>query len=175
MAENKDQNQKLGMREHWKALLIVTLVSLSSFQYGLDFGIIGGLQAMIGFLEVRIVQLTPELGLTTVDLWGESPVDPSRVEHQCRTTATHLFVDDPRCLHFIVYSRAHSEIFWPQDVALDRLHWSLRFYGRYANYDADRGPVCRKADNRLGEWPFDDACTAIYSSKWCILLWSRRR
>ncbi|KAI0905462.1 MFS monosaccharide transporter-like protein [Ustulina deusta] len=39
------------MREHWKALLIVTLVSLSSFQYGLDFGIIGGLQAMIGFLE----------------------------------------------------------------------------------------------------------------------------
>ncbi|KAI1173225.1 MFS monosaccharide transporter-like protein [Nemania sp. FL0916] len=47
-----DQDQKLGMREHWKALLIVTLVSLSSFQYGLDFGIIGGLQAMIGFLEV---------------------------------------------------------------------------------------------------------------------------
>ncbi|KAI1299604.1 MFS monosaccharide transporter-like protein [Xylaria venustula] len=40
------------MREHRKALLIVTLVSLSSFQYGLDFGIIGGLQAMIGFLEV---------------------------------------------------------------------------------------------------------------------------
>ncbi|KAI1187559.1 MFS monosaccharide transporter-like protein [Nemania serpens] len=40
------------MREHWKALLIVTLVSLSSFQYGLDFGVIGGLQAMVGFLQV---------------------------------------------------------------------------------------------------------------------------
>ncbi|KAI0967166.1 MFS monosaccharide transporter-like protein [Xylaria arbuscula] len=52
MAENKDSDQKMGMREHWKSLLIVTLVSLSSFQYGLDFGIIGGLQAMIGFLEV---------------------------------------------------------------------------------------------------------------------------
>lgn len=48
-----DQDQKLGMREHSKALLIVTFVSLSSFQYGLDFGIIGGLQAMIGFLQVR--------------------------------------------------------------------------------------------------------------------------
>ncbi|KAI0195474.1 general substrate transporter, partial [Astrocystis sublimbata] len=41
-----------GMKEHWKALLIVCLVSLSSFQYGLDFGIIGGLQAMVGFLQV---------------------------------------------------------------------------------------------------------------------------
>lgn len=49
-----DQEQKLGMREHRKALAIVTFVSLSSFQYGLDFGIIGGLQAMVGFLEVRI-------------------------------------------------------------------------------------------------------------------------
>jgi MFS transporter, SP family, sugar:H+ symporter len=46
-----DQEQKVTMREHWKSLSIVTLVSLSSFQYGLDFGIIGGLQAMIGFLE----------------------------------------------------------------------------------------------------------------------------
>ncbi|KAJ2997904.1 hypothetical protein NUW58_g508 [Xylaria curta] len=47
-----DQDQKLGMKQHWKALSIVCLVSLSSFQYGLDFGIIGGLQAMIGFLQV---------------------------------------------------------------------------------------------------------------------------
>ncbi|KAI8953123.1 MFS monosaccharide transporter-like protein [Xylaria longipes] len=47
-----DQDQNMGMREHWKALLIVCLVSLSSFQYGLDFGIIGGLQAMVGFLQV---------------------------------------------------------------------------------------------------------------------------
>lgn len=42
----------MGMKEHWKALLIITFVSLSSFQYGLDFGIIGGLQAMIGFLQI---------------------------------------------------------------------------------------------------------------------------
>lgn len=29
-----------------------TLVSMCPFQYGVDFGIIGGLQAMPGFLEV---------------------------------------------------------------------------------------------------------------------------
>lgn len=57
-----DQDQKLGMREHSKALLIVTFVSLSSFQYGLDFGIIGGLQAMIGFLQV-FGQKAPETPL----------------------------------------------------------------------------------------------------------------
>lgn len=45
--------QKLaGIRKHWKSLGAMTLVSLSSFQYGLDFGIIGGLQAMIPFLRV---------------------------------------------------------------------------------------------------------------------------
>ncbi|KAH9889650.1 MFS monosaccharide transporter-like protein [Xylariomycetidae sp. FL2044] len=51
--EQQQQQQKTtGIRENWKAMLAVTLVSLSSFQYGLDFGIIGGLQAMVGFLKV---------------------------------------------------------------------------------------------------------------------------
>ena len=45
--------QKLvSLKAHWKSLAAMTLVSLSSFQYGLDFGIIGGLQAMIPFLKV---------------------------------------------------------------------------------------------------------------------------
>lgn len=38
---------------HWKMLLACSLVSMCPFQYGLDFGLIGGLQAMPGFLEVR--------------------------------------------------------------------------------------------------------------------------
>lgn len=41
-----------GLRSHGKALLAMSIVSLSSFQYGLDFGIIGPLQAMVGFLQV---------------------------------------------------------------------------------------------------------------------------
>ncbi|KAF2092639.1 MFS transporter [Rhizodiscina lignyota] len=44
--------QELPFRAHWKCLLACTLISMSPFQYGVDFGIIGGLQAMIGFLEV---------------------------------------------------------------------------------------------------------------------------
>ena len=28
---------------------------LSPFQYGIDFGLIGGLQAMVGFLEVGLL------------------------------------------------------------------------------------------------------------------------
>lgn len=48
--QNEDN---FGLREHWKVLLAMSLVSISTFQYGLDFGIIGGLQAMKGFLQVR--------------------------------------------------------------------------------------------------------------------------
>lgn len=58
MAETKVKDHELDMKAHWKALSIVTFVSLSSFQYGLDFGIIGGLQAMIGFLQVRDYRTT---------------------------------------------------------------------------------------------------------------------
>lgn len=47
--QNEDN---FGLKEHRKVLLIMTLVSISTFQYGLDFGIIGGLQAMVGFLKV---------------------------------------------------------------------------------------------------------------------------
>ncbi|KAI2464277.1 putative maltose permease [Annulohypoxylon bovei var. microspora] len=46
------QEKTWGVRDHWKAMIAMTLVSLSSFQYGLDFGIIGGLQAMVPFLQV---------------------------------------------------------------------------------------------------------------------------
>ena len=48
-----DQEKAWGVRDHWKAMIAMTLVSLSSFQYGLDFGIIGGLQAMVPFLQVQ--------------------------------------------------------------------------------------------------------------------------
>ncbi|KAH7132549.1 general substrate transporter [Dendryphion nanum] len=41
-----------GLLENWKCIIACTLVSMSPFQYGIDFGLIGGLQAMPGFLEV---------------------------------------------------------------------------------------------------------------------------
>jgi hypothetical protein len=42
-----------GLLENWKCLIACTLVSMSPFQYGIDFGAIGGLQAMPGFLQAR--------------------------------------------------------------------------------------------------------------------------
>ena len=33
-------------------MLALVLVSMSPFQYGVDFGLIGGIQAMVGFLEI---------------------------------------------------------------------------------------------------------------------------
>ena len=47
-----EMQQTLSARAYWKCLLACTLVSMSPFQYGLDFGLIGGMQAMVGFLQV---------------------------------------------------------------------------------------------------------------------------
>lgn len=41
------------IRAHWKCFVACGLIILSPFQYGVDFGLIGGLQAMPGFLMVR--------------------------------------------------------------------------------------------------------------------------
>ena len=46
------QEDKYGIKAHWKCLAACTLVSMCPFQYGTDFGLIGGMQAMVGFLEV---------------------------------------------------------------------------------------------------------------------------
>ena len=37
---------------NWKCMLAIVLVSMSPFQYGIDFGLIGGIQAMIGFMQI---------------------------------------------------------------------------------------------------------------------------
>ncbi len=40
-------------KAHWKCFVACGVIVLCPFQYGVDFGLIGGLQAMKGFLEVR--------------------------------------------------------------------------------------------------------------------------
>ena len=41
-----------SFRANWKCALACILVSLSPFQYGIDFGLIGGIQAMVPFMEI---------------------------------------------------------------------------------------------------------------------------
>lgn len=41
-----------GWLAHWKVFVACGIMILSPFQYGVDFGLIGGLQAMVGFLKV---------------------------------------------------------------------------------------------------------------------------
>lgn len=40
------------IRAHWRCFVACGLMVLSPFQYGIDFGLIGGMQAMVGFLKV---------------------------------------------------------------------------------------------------------------------------
>jgi hypothetical protein len=51
MASKSDESWKA----HWKCFVACGIIVLSPFQYGVDFGLIGGLQAMKGFLQVRLL------------------------------------------------------------------------------------------------------------------------
>lgn len=44
--------QRNGLLANWKSLAACSLISMSSFQYGVDYTMIGGFQAMVGFLKV---------------------------------------------------------------------------------------------------------------------------
>ena len=46
------QNTTVTWRAHWRLFVACGIMILSPFQYGVDFGMIGGLQAMVGFLKV---------------------------------------------------------------------------------------------------------------------------
>jgi len=61
------------IKDHWKCLVACSLVSLCPFQYGLDFGLISGVQAMVGFLRVRTSLPLPFFPPTSV---LSSPVFP---------------------------------------------------------------------------------------------------
>lgn len=41
-----------GFLAHWKSLLACSIIAMCAFQFGLDFSLIGGLQAMPGFLKI---------------------------------------------------------------------------------------------------------------------------
>lgn len=53
----KDTNE--SWKAHWKCFVACGVVVLSPFQYGVDFGLIGGLQAMVGFLKVSRTDTSP--------------------------------------------------------------------------------------------------------------------
>lgn len=40
-----------SIKANWRCFVACGIVLVTPFQYGVDFGIIGGLQAMVGFLK----------------------------------------------------------------------------------------------------------------------------
>lgn len=45
--EERDES----LKAHWKSLAACALMAMCPFQYGIDFGLIGSIQAMVGFLQ----------------------------------------------------------------------------------------------------------------------------
>jgi hypothetical protein len=103
-----DVNKGDSWRSHIRLFIACGIVILSPFQYGFDFGMIGGLQAMKGFLAVTTSPNTLQIHqiLTpTAGLWLPLPQVTNRLEHQHRAPATHLLPYDPRRLHQLRHRR----------------------------------------------------------------------
>lgn len=72
---NQDPNT---IAANWRCFVACSIVVLSPFQYGLDFGLIGGLQAMPGFLKVcsgfpSYLHYVADMDVLRVDLRSSSP------------------------------------------------------------------------------------------------------
>ena len=52
------------IRANWRCFLACGFIVLCPIQYGLDFGLIGGLQAMVGFLKVGNSKAKTEQGIS---------------------------------------------------------------------------------------------------------------
>ncbi|KAI6254478.1 hypothetical protein MCOR27_010748 [Pyricularia oryzae] len=64
-------DDKVTIKANWRVFVACGIIILSPFQYGIDFGLIGGLQAMPGFLKIfghPAPHLLPKIG------WNLSPV-----------------------------------------------------------------------------------------------------
>lgn len=89
-----------SLKENWKCILACTLVSMSPFQYGLDFGLIGGLQAMPGFLMVNAqVHDKRKKWLTISGVWTQRSQDPNGLEYIPGSPAAYFFIDDIGSFH----------------------------------------------------------------------------
>lgn len=166
-------NQEAGVRLHVKALVAMTFVSLSSFQYGLDFGVIGGLQAMIGFLKVRSSLLYPifllgRVHLLTVGasgLRGTPLGSTTQVEHLVGAPAANLIPHGAGRLHLVLFGGLHVAVDRPPAVALDRLRARLRLDGHHAGHSRHRRALRRAPHPGAGEWVAHDACAALHHSE----------
>lgn len=92
---------KETIRNHWRCFVACGLMVLSPFQYGIDFGLIGGLQAMPGFLKVTVSSNHRSrlyANDAKTDLRPPSSKYSDRLEYIDRPTAANHVLDDPRRL-----------------------------------------------------------------------------
>src|SRR5271163_2771024 len=99
---------KTSLLDNWKAMTICCIIAMAPFQYGIDFGMIGGLQGNFD----SVLLLTDSNAWISTSLRLRRPSITHRIQHFANRTATHLVVDDPwSCcwLSFVRTSRCRSQ------------------------------------------------------------------
>lgn len=89
-----------SMAAHWKCLVTCCLVAFCPFEYGLDFGCIGGLQAMPGFLQVRLYENGDLCNTHSKQgLWLRGSVYTRWIQHCSCSPTTYLITVDTWNVH----------------------------------------------------------------------------
>jgi hypothetical protein len=156
-----------GLLENWKCLLACTLVSMSPFQYGIDFGAIGGLQAMPGFLKVSYDGLSIKTPIVNEapGLWPSRPYCPHRVQHFTRTTAAHLIIDDLGRLHQLLQRGVLRHLPRTAPVSLGGISTLLYCQCHHDGDDESFRSLCGSLPDRSCKRVVHDVFAAVHSGR----------
>jgi hypothetical protein len=140
---------------HWRLFLACGVMILSPFQYGIDFGMIGGLQAMVGFLEVRGIfrlkcNVLKLLGLRLPYNQITNRVEPDIVAH------------DSGRLHQRRSRWYRCEQIRSSTVSMARLHHLLRRQHYHDDDYAHCCSICWTSHYWAGQWLFYDLFAIVH-------------
>jgi hypothetical protein len=130
---------------------------MSPFQYGIDFGAIGGLQAMSGFLEVPPHPHLPTSHPTpnSHKAQGLRPPRPHRarwLQHLAGPTTAHLLADDARRVPKFLDRRLLRGLPGAPPVSVARVAAVHRVERCDDDHDESGWVVCGAVIDRVGEW-----------------------
>ena len=158
-------SEKDTIRAHWRCFLACGIAVLAPFQYGIDFGMIGGLQAMPGFLKVRrLVSIDPLPGRALTPRAGLRLLFArDRLEYRDDAPAVDLVAHDPGRIHQLRDGRLHGGQAGAKDVSVAGVDALLCVHRHHDDHDEHRGPVHRSFSYRACQRVLHDLLPAVHT------------
>ena len=158
------------IRDHWRCFLACGLIILSPFQYGIDFGLIGGLQAMPGFLKVRsehsfiFTSYAAHAEHTTrIGVRPRGPRERNRLELVAGPPTAHHVPHVAGGLHELRNRGLRRHQAGSQVVPIRGLSGMYCFEHNHDDDDRYQRALYWTPSQRFGQWIFHDLLTTMVS------------